>query len=919
MSTTIVASVQHVTHRYGKTFALNDLTLDIPANCMVGMIGPDGVGKSTLLALISGVRKIQAGQVTVLDGNMADENHRRASYGRIAYMPQGLGRNLYPTLSVFDNIDFFGRLFGQGATERRARIDELLVATGLDPFADRPCGKLSGGMKQKASLCCSLMHDPDVLVLDEPTTGVDPLSRRQFWELIDSIRARRPQMSVIVATAYMDEASRFDWLAAMDDGKVIAHGAPKEILTKAQKTNLDDAFIALLPPEKRGTHEEVVVRPRVESEDKTPAIEAEGLTRRFGDFVAVDHVSFRIARGEIFGFLGSNGCGKTTTMKMMTGLLPVTEGSAKLFGKPMAANDMEARQNVGYMSQAFSLYSELTVWQNLDLHARLYHLSPNEIGTRINELLERYDLKNVADEKPESLPLGVKQRLQLAVAVLHRPPILILDEPTSGVDPVARDAFWRTLIDLSRNDGVTIFLSTHFMNEAERCDRISLMHRGRVLAVGAPKQLVQERGSDSLEDAFISYLEEAGESKDKKRPAAHPPAVAGVAAIKSAQSRSSRRFELGRLWAYARRETMELLRDPIRMAFAFIGPVILMLAFGYGITFDVENLKFAALDQDRTPESRRLLENFSGSHYFRERPPISSTADLEQRMRSGDLAVAIEIPAGFGRDVVSMRPPEVAFWVDGAMPFRGETTRGYVAGLEQRFVRDLIVERFGPNAPSNVYFGSVNIENRFRYNQAFKSIFAMVPLTIVMVLVLIPAVMATIAVVREKETGSIANFRSTPISKLEFLVGKLIPYVVIAMVAFTIMLLMAIFLFHVPVKGSYGALALGTLLYVFSTCGFGQLISTFTRTQVAAVFATTVLAIIPTVNFSGLLTPVSSLTGAGRAIGLMFPAAWYQPISVGTFTKGLGYSDLWFNALMLAVFGVSYLGAAHILLRKQES
>ena len=322
---------------------------------------------------------------------------------------------------------------------------------------------------------------------------------------------------MIVATAYMDEASRFDWLAGMDDGKVIAHGAPKEILAQAKKSNLDDAFIALLPPEKRGQHQEVIVRPRAESDDKTPAIEAEGLTRRFGDFVAVDHVSFRIGRGEIFGFLGSNGCGKTTTMKMMTGLLPVTEGSAKLFGKPMAADDMEARQNVGYMSQAFSLYSELTVRQNFDLHAHLYHLPANEIEGRINELLERYDLNAAADAKPESLPLGVKQRLQLAVAVLHRPPMLILDEPTSGVDPVARDAFWRTLIDLSRDDGVTIFLSTHFMNEAERCDRISLMHQGRVLAVGAPKELVKERGSATLEDAFISYLEEAGGAEKKQR------------------------------------------------------------------------------------------------------------------------------------------------------------------------------------------------------------------------------------------------------------------------------------------------------------------------------------------------------------------------------------------------------------------
>jgi ribosome-dependent ATPase len=926
MTDIVVASVEHVTHRYGKAFALNDLTLDIPAQCMVGMIGPDGVGKSTLLALIAGVRKIQSGKVMVLDGDMADEHHRWVSYGRVAYMPQGLGRNLYPTLSVFDNIDFFGRLFGQGAGERRKRIDELLKATGLDPFGDRPCGKLSGGMKQKVSLCCSLMHDPDLLILDEPTTGVDPLSRRQFWELIDSIRVRRPQMSVMVATAYMDEASRFDWLAAMDDGKVIAHGTPKELLAKAGKTTLDDAFIALLPPEKRAQHQEVIVPPRTESDDKTPAIETEGLTRRFGDFVAVNHVTVSIARGEIFGFLGSNGCGKTTTMKMMTGLLPVSEGSAKLFGKPMAADDMESRQNVGYMSQAFSLYSELTVRQNLELHAHLYHLPSNEIESRINDLLQKYDLKDVADAKPESLPLGVKQRLQLAVAVLHRPPMLILDEPTSGVDPVARDQFWRTLIDLSRNDGVTIFLSTHFMNEADRCDRISLMHQGRLLAVGAPKELTKERKSACLEDAFISYLEEAaGLSKEKelKPPQPAPGPKTGspqpAASSQGTTAQSSRRFDPGRLWAYARRETMELLRDPIRLAFAFVGPVVLMFAMGFGITFDVENLKYAAFDQDQTAESRRLLESFSGSHYFSERPPIGSAEELERRMRSGELAVAVEIPAGFGRDVASLRSPEVAFWIDGAMPFRGETTKGYVTGLVLRYVQDLAAERFGPNPPTNVHFGNVKIENRFRYNQAFKSVFSMVPSVVVIILVLIPAIMATIGVVREKETGSIANFRSTPISKLEFLLGKLFPYVVVGMLAFLVMLLMAFFVFHVPIKGSFGALALGALLYVLSTCGFGQLVSTFTRTQVAAVFATTVIALIPVVNFSGLLVPVSSLTGTGRIIGLAFPAAWFQPISVGTFTKGLTYSDLWFNAVVLAVFFLTYFLAAHTFLQKQES
>ena len=364
---------------------------------------------------------------------------------------------------------------------------------------------------------------------------------------------------------------------------------------------------------------------------------------------------------------------------------------------------MEARQNVGYMSQAFSLYSELTVRQNLDLHAHLYHLPANEIEGRIKELLERYDLKDVADAKPESLPLGVKQRLQLAVAVLHRPPMLILDEPTSGVDPVARDAFWRTLIDLSRNDGVTIFLSTHFMNEAERCDRISLMHQGRVLAVGAPEGAGQGARQRYSGGRLHLLSGGSGRSRRKKEQAPQPAptkrqSAAGATAAKPVQSRASRRFDPGRLWAYARRETMELLRDPIRLAFAFVGPVILMLAFGYGITFDVENLKYAAFDQDQTPESRRLLESFSGSHYFSERPPISSPAELERRMRSGELAVVVEIPSGFGRDLASLHSPEVAFWIDGAMPFRGETTKGYVTGLMLRYAQDLAVERFGPNA-----------------------------------------------------------------------------------------------------------------------------------------------------------------------------------------------------------------------------
>jgi ribosome-dependent ATPase len=907
-----VARVENVSHRYGAIVALDNVMVDVPARVMVGVIGPDGVGKSTLLALISGVRTIQSGKVVVFDGDMADPAHLKGVRRRIAYMPQGLGRNLYPTLSVFENIDFFGRLFGQGADERRARITELLKSTALDPFEDRPAGKLSGGMKQKLSLCCALINDPDLLILDEPTTGVDPLSRGQFWDLINTIRARRPQMSVIVATAYMDEAERFDWLLAMDDGKIIAQGTLKQFLEKTGEPNLDEAFIALLPEAKRALHQKVVVRPRVVSADEVPAIEAEGLTRRFGNFVAVDHVNFRIARGEIFGFLGSNGCGKSTTMKMLTGLLPATSGWAKLFGSPMGSNDMEMRRNVGYMSQAFSLYNELTVRQNLELHAQLYHLPPDEIEGRIKDLLGRYDLENVVHARPESLPLGIKQRLQLAVAVLHQPAILILDEPTSGVDPIARDSFWHTLIDLSRDDGVTIFLSTHFMNEAERCDRISLMHAGKVLAVGPPLELVHERGSDSLEDTFVGYLADAAgiDRTQKVAPPAPSEALAEAAPITP-----PKRFDLGRLWAYARRESVELLRDPIRLAFAFFGPIILMFAFGYGISFDIENLKYAAFDQDNTSESRSLLDGFSSSRYFSEQPPVGSTAEADSRMRSGAVQVVVEVPSGFGRDIKMGSRTEVDASVDGAMTFRGETARNYVNGVVRRQGQEIATRLPG----SDTAWSDENIETRFRYNQAFLSVNAMVPSVFMLMLCLIPAIMSAIAVVREKETGSISNFRSTPITKFEFLFGKQLPYIAIAMVNFVFLWLMAVFVFHVPVKGSFVTLVLGTIVYVVSTTGFGQLISSFTRTQVAAVFATAILSIVPAVNFSGLFAPVSSLSGGARIIGLSFPSAWYQPITVGVFAKALGMADLWRNVAAIVAIALAYLIISLLFLKKQEA
>lgn len=888
---------------YGKTQALAGIDVEIPAGGMAGLIGPDGVGKSSLLSLIAGAHEIQQGSVDVLGGDMASAAHRRVTCPRIAYMPQGLGKNLYPTLSVYENVDFFGRLFGHNRAERARRIAVLLQGTGLAPFADRPAGKLSGGMKQKLGLACALIHDPDLLVLDEPTTGVDPLSRRQFWDLIDGIRAQRPGMSVIVATAYMEEAARFDWLVAMYAGRVLATGSPAELLTQTKAATLDAAFIALLPPAQRAGHRAVEIVPRDAAEGDI-AIEAEGLTMRFGDFTAVDNVSLRIGRGEIFGFLGSNGCGKTTTMKMLTGLLPPSAGTAKLFGAVVNPNDLALRRQVGYMSQSFSLYTELTVRQNLDLHARLFGLPPERIPARIAESAKRFDLEGVMDALPEALPLGVRQRLSLAVAMIHAPSMLILDEPTSGVDPVARDALWRILIELARRDNVTVFISTHFMNEAERCDRISLMHAGRVLVTDKPANIIASRGAATLEEAFILYLEDAI-GKTAPPAALLEAAAAGPAA-------SPKAFSFGRMLSYMQREALELRRDRLRTALALLGSVILMFVVGYGINLDVNHLAFAVLDEDQTALSEDYVLNIAGSPYFEEHRPATSEAELDQRIRAGEISLGIEIPPDFAADLSRGREVQIGAWVDGAMPQRAETIRGYVQGMHQDWLAAQARTRLGASVA-----GPFHIEIRYRYNPGVESLIAMVPAVIPLLLLLIPAMLAALSVVREKELGSIINLYVTPVSRLEFLLGKQIPYIALSMVSFLLLTGFAVFVFRVPFTGSFLALSLGALLYVTVATGMGLLISTFMRSQVAAIFATAILTLIPAVQFAGIINPLSSMQGLGAYIGKVYPATYFVTIARGTFSKGLGFADLQAEYIPLALTIPLLLGAATLLLRKQ--
>jgi ribosome-dependent ATPase len=913
--------------RYGATRALDGVTLDIPAGCMAGFIGPDGVGKSSLLALVAGARVVQQGRIDVLGGDMAQAAHRRRVCPRIAYMPQGLGKNLYPTLSVEENLQFFARLFGHGAAERRRRIDALTQRTGLAPFLARPAGKLSGGMKQKLGLCCALIHDPDLLILDEPTTGVDPLARAQFWDLIADIRSAQPGMGVLVATAYMDEAQRFDWIVTMDAGRVLATGTPAELLARTGSASLEQAFIQLLPEERRRGHAPVEIPPLQATQDDI-AIEAQGLTMRFGDFVAVDHVSLRIRRGEIFGFLGSNGCGKSTTMKMLTGLLEASEGRAWLFGQPVDPRDIATRRRVGYMSQAFSLYGELTVQQNLVLHARLFHVPEGEIAARVDDMVQRFGLADVRASLPASLPLGMRQRLSLAVAMVHQPELLILDEPTSGVDPVARDAFWRLLVELSRRDQVTIFISTHFMNEAQRCDRMSMMHAGRVLDSDAPAALVTKRGATSLEEAFIGYLLEAAQESKTIAASASPETLSETKQPESDERQAPaapetraprhRPFSLQRLLSYAWREALELRRDPVRATLALAGSVILLFVMGFGINMDVQTLRFAVLDHDQTAMSRQYVDSLAGSRYFIEQPPITDAAQMDRRMRSGELALALEIPPGFARDLARGGtlggPVQIGAWIDGSMPMRAETVAGYVQGMHQGWLAAQAQARGMGQALAT----PAGIETRFRYNPDVRSLPAMVPAVIPMLLMMIPAMLAALAVVREKELGSILNLYVTPVTRSEFLLGKQLPYVLLALLNFGMLTLLAVTVFGVPITGSLATLCAAALLYVVCATGIGLLASSFTRSQVAALFLAMIGTMIPAAQYSGILDPVSSLEGVARWIGTVYPATHFIDISRGVFNKALHFTDLAhaFWALLAAVPVILALSIA--LLKKQE-
>ena len=488
--------VNHISKKYGKVQALSDVSLTVGKGEVFGLIGPDGAGKTSLYRIICTLLLPDAGTAQV-DG-FDTVRQMKQIRSRVGYMP---GRfSLYQDLTVAENLNFFATLFG---TTVEAGYDSIkAIYAQIERFKDRRAGALSGGMKQKLALSCALVHSPSVLFLDEPTTGVDPVSRREFWQMLLMLKERG--ITIVASTPYLDEVRCCERVAFLSEGRIQGIGEPDVILTEFADVFSPPPIIRAAVPQPCGGE------PRDEGSD---VIEVEHLVKAFGSFRAVDDISFTVKRGEIFGFLGANGAGKTTAMHMLTGLSQPTSGTGTVVGYDIRTQHEQIKKHIGYMSQKFSLYEDLTVAENIRLFAGIYGMKDDEIRRKTDELLERLKFTEHKNDLVSSLPLGWKQKLAFSVSIFHEPGVVFLDEPTGGVDPATRRQFWELIYDAAAR-GITVFVTTHYMDEAEYCDRISIMVDGKISALGSPDELKRRYNQPDIDHVFTYLARQATRSAD---------------------------------------------------------------------------------------------------------------------------------------------------------------------------------------------------------------------------------------------------------------------------------------------------------------------------------------------------------------------------------------------------------------------
>lgn len=944
--------------------ALSNISAKIKRGRITGVIGPDGAGKTTLIRIMAGLLSFVEGRVLVEDLNpmMHVEQLRHI----LGYMPQKFG--LYEDLSVIENLVLYADLRGVLGETRKIVFEQLLNFTDLSRFKARPAGKLSGGMKQKLGLACALLGRPKVLLLDEPSVGVDPISRRELWKMVNALVT--DGITVIWSTSYLDEAELCKEVLLMNEGKLVYAGTPTAMTEKLvgrsiQVQNIQtnhrlvlqralrspevmdgviqgqNVRLLLKESEKRpdlalfqaGKDASIaLVKPRFEDAfiDKlgggpggdsvlagmmnpiqidAPSdivIEASLLTKQFGSFTATDHINFKVKQGEIFGLLGPNGAGKSTTFKMMCGLLTPTSGNAIVLGLDLQKSPSQARQRIGYMAQKFSLYGDLTVLQNLQFFSGIYGLSGKRQFEKMNEMLKVFDLKEFSHMKTNELSLGFKQRLALSCAIMHEPSILFLDEPTSGVDPITRREFWTHINGLVEK-GVTVMVTTHFMDEAEYCDRIALIYRSQLIAAGTPDELKQSvktesRPEPSMEDAFIELVMQ----HDQGDQTAATTATADPEPVEYYRENLIKKHDaLRRCIALCRKEYYQIIRDPGSILIAFVLPMIMLFIYGYGINLDTSKIRLGMVIDDSSPESRHFEMAFTGSPYINA-IPMKSHRFAARELTAGQVRGLVIIQPNFAKKLSqSQGIAPVQIITDGSETNTANFVNAYATGAWTIWQQQRALEH------AQVQLNSIDVVNRFWFNPAVISQQFLIPGSIVLIMTVVGALLTSLVIAREWERGTMEALLSTPITRMEFLCSKLIPYYILGIASMLVCTLTAITIFQTPFRGSVLLLFIESSLFLGSALGIGLLLSTLTRNQFNAAQAALNIAYLPAMMLSGFIFEISSMPKLIQAVTYIIPARYFVSALQTLFLAGNIGTLLIENGLFLFVSALLFLSLTY--------
>jgi ABC-2 type transport system permease protein len=946
--------------------ALDGVSLALEAGALNALVGPDGAGKTTLIRLAAGLMTADSGQMTVVGYDPAQQPQQIQD--RIGYMPQRFG--LYEDLSVEENLNLYADLNGVTRAERQQRYPQLLEMTALGPFGKRLAGRLSGGMKQKLGLACTLVRSPELLLLDEPTVGVDPLSRRELWAILTQL-VREQGLTVLVSTSYLDEADHCAHAIVLHQGRVLAEDSPAAIsrlaagrtfliqptagqtargvqaklleepqvvdavpeggqvrlvVTESSKSASDvskladgaqvepakprfeDGFMVLL--RKTGAERTSAGAMQLDappaSSDGRPVVEAHDLVRKFGQFTAVDHVSFEVRRGEVFGLLGPNGAGKTTTFRMLCGLLSATGGTLRVAGVDLRRARASARQRLGYVAQKFSLYGQLSMSENLDFFAGAYGLRGHRKQQRVDWALDKFQLESFANSPCGQLPGGYKQRLAMAAALLHEPDILFLDEPTSGVDPLARREFWQRITALAAQ-GVTIIVTTHFMEEAEYCDRVAIMDAGHILAQGTPAEIrarahPQPGREATMEDAFIGIVEDARGGRAES-------AEGRAAKIDYGVNRDWMPAKARRVSTLVQKEVWQMFRDASSIAIGIVLPVVLILLFGYGLSLDVKDAPLAVVLEEPTPDATELAASFRMSPYFHARL-MTSMPEAETLMRAREVDAIVRIRQNFDRRLM-LGDAEVQLLLHGTDANRARIIETYAQGAIGQWAAGQAAQG------QSVVAGPVAIENRLWFNEANESRYFLVPGLIVLIMTLIGSFLTALVMAREWERGTLEALFVTPVRVGEILLGKTIPNFALGMVGLALCVVTARLLFHVPLRGSLVLLTGASMLYLLVALGIGLLISTAVKSQFVASQITILITFLPAMMLSGFLFDLRSMPTAVRMITYILPARYFVAVLQTVFLAGDVWSVIVPNVCVLAVMATVLSLAARGVTQKK--